>query len=463
MSLDIAATVLDMVRAAGGPQAEAEVCVDRQHLALTRFAGSFIHQNVEDVTLQVRLRVHLDGRTLTGSTTLTSADGLRALVGRTVDGSRLAPLDPQWPGLAAPEPLAGSGAYDEATARATPHARAERVAAFAAAASGFETAGYCRTLHWTGAFANSAGQSAIADSTEAAMDGIARAPGADGVARIAGSALAELDGAALGARAAAKTRAAADPVELPAGRYEVVLEPPAVADILQNLAMWGFNGKAYQERRSFAALGEQQFDPAVTLVEDPLDATAAGLPYDHEGTPKRRLVLVDAGVTRMVTHDRRTAQLTGGGAQSTGHAGSAGRPWGPIATNLGIRPAPAAGDAAVGEVDGPIADSTVAALVAGVRRGILVTDFWYTRVLDPKTLAITGLTRNGVWLIEDGEATRPVKNFRFTQAYAQALGPGNVLGIGAHAAPQPNAWGSARWLAPALRLASWNFTGGASG
>jgi predicted Zn-dependent protease len=105
----------------------------------------------------------------------------------------------------------------------------------------------------------------------------------------------------------------------------------------------------------------------------------------------------------------------------------------------------------------------VAALVAGVERGLLVTDNYYTRVLDPRTLVVTGLTRNGVWLIEDGRITTPVRNFRFTQSYPQALGPGAVLGIGSHAVEMPGPWAEAGFMAPALRLASWNYTGGASG
>jgi predicted Zn-dependent protease len=101
-----------------------------------------------------------------------------------------------------------------------------------------------------------------------------------------------------------------------------------------------------------------------------------------------------------------------------------------------------------------------------MERGILVSDFWYTRVLDPRSLALTGLTRNGVWLVEDGEVTRPVRNFRFTQSYAQALAPGNVLGVGRTAAAVPGdtyTTTSPRWTCPALHLASWNFTGGSSG
>jgi predicted Zn-dependent protease len=121
------------------------------------------------------------------------------------------------------------------------------------------------------------------------------------------------------------------------------------------------------------------------------------------------------------------------------------------------------GEDRVREVDGPAADSSVVALLAGVERGLLVTDFWYTRVLDPRPLVVTGLTRNGVWLIENGEITRPVKNFRFTQGYPQALAPGAVLGVGSHRIAQPADWDHEAFAAPALRLASWHFTGGASG
>jgi predicted Zn-dependent protease len=247
-------------------------------------------------------------------------------------------------------------------------------------------------------------------------------------------------------------------VELPPGRYEVVLEPCAVGDLLGNLSIYAFNAKAVAERRSFVRPGDAQFDAAVTLIDD---AVEAGSTYDVEGTPCRRLVLVDAGTTVALTHDRRTA--TEAGAASTGHnVGAAG--WGPIGRHFGLLAAN--GPTAVGEVDGPIVDTAAAELVARVRRGVLVTDLWYTRVLDPRTLAITGLTRNGVWLIEDGEVRQPLRNFRFTQSYAQALMPGNVLGVGRAAAALPGDTYSAtspRWTAPALHLASWNFTGGASG
>jgi predicted Zn-dependent protease len=456
--LDVAQRTLESAKAAV-PGADIEVSVDRSRLALTRFANSVIHQNVADDTTTVHIRVHLEGRTAAGTSTLMDGDGLAALVSRTAAAVKVAPIDPGWPGLAPPAEAPATSPIDEATAEATPDARASLVRSFVDAVDGFEAAGFCRTSRWSGAFVNSAGQEVTGELAEAGMDGIARNAGVDGVARHASNRLADLDGALLGARAAAKVRAGADPVELPPGHYEVVLEPTAVADLLQNLAVWCFNGKAVNERRSFAEVGAAQFDGALTLVDDPL---GAGVGYDREGTPHQRLALVDGGTTVTVSHDRRTAREVG--TESTGNATGLAA-WGALPLHLSLRPSSVDGVLAdeIAEVDGPAADSAVAALVAGVARGVLVSDFWYTRVLDPKTLAITGLTRNGIWLIEGGEITRPLRNFRFTQSYGRALEPGAVLGVGTNAVSLPDSWVVARWTAPALHLASWNFTGGASG
>jgi predicted Zn-dependent protease len=342
------------------------------------------------------------------------------------------------------------------------------VRAFVDAGGGLDTAGYCSTVLMSMAFANSAGHAASSRAAYAAMDAIARGGAngarADGVARLTGSRLADIDGATLGARAAAKARAGADPVELPPGRYEVVLEPTAVADLLFMIAAFGLNAKAVNEGHSFVALGEEQFDPAVTIVDD-VAAAVGGMPFDAEGTPRHRAVFVDGGRTVGLAHDRRTAAVAtaaGTPSASTGHSVPGGSAFGAFPVTLTLLPQSSGGDAAAvpSEVDGPVADSDVAALVSGVERGLLVTDLWYTRVLDPRALTVTGLTRNGVWLIEDGRITTPVQNMRFTQSYPQALAPGAVLGVGSHAVDLPTVL---TYRVPALRLASWNCTGGASG
>jgi predicted Zn-dependent protease len=454
--VDLAGRIVEMVKAAA-PTAETEVTVETTELSLTRFANSMIHQNVADETTSVRLVTHLDGRTVASTTTVTGADALDGFVTRTVDAVRLAPLDPGWPGVAPSAAIATPGTADASIIAATPADRADRIRAFVDAAGGLTTAGFCRTRHTRAAFANTAGQAVAGATAEVAMDGIARTGSSDGSARMSSAFMSDVDGAILGARAAAKARAGDGAVELPPGRYEVVLEQTAVADLLQALAMFGFNGKAVNERRSFLEAGAQQMDSAITFVDDAVSHGMIGLPFDTEGTPKQVTTIVDAGRTVGPLHDRRTAAEAG--TRSSGNA--IGMSFGALALNLSLRPTDGAGK--VSEVDGPAADSSVAALVANMSRGVLVTDHWYTRVLDPRTLVMTGLTRNGVWLVENGEIVGPVRNFRFTQSYPQALAPGAVRGVGTHAVAEPNNYSVASFRCPALHLASWNFTGGASG
>ncbi|HEY7225181.1 MAG TPA: metallopeptidase TldD-related protein [Micromonosporaceae bacterium] len=462
MSIDVAANVLDLVRAANSG-AEAEVTVTGGELALTRFANSVIHQNVADASTNVRLRLHVDGRTTAVSATIDlTRDGgaLGRLVEHAVRSVRLAPLDSEWPGLAPIGEVQPLPPVDAQTAEAEPAARAARVRDFVAAAGGLVAAGYCSTARLEATFANSAGVAASYVAAQASMDGIVRAPGGDGVARLQSPRLSDLDGDRLGSRAAAKARACADPRELPPGRYEVVLEPTAVVDLLLNFAIWGFNGKAVNEGRSFVEVGTAQFDPAIGIVDDPFDPHGLGAAFDAEGTPKRRTTLVEAGVSAAVAYDRRCGAQAG--VASTGHALAGAAAFGAVATNLQLLPA--GDDTEVpGEVEGPVADASVQALVAQVGRGLLVSDFWYTGVLDPRSLVMTGSTRNGVWLIEDGRVTAPVQNLRFTQSYPQALAPGAVLGVGSHAIGVPAEIEVLAYRVPALRLASWNFTGNASG
>lgn len=459
----VAERVLDAACAAVGTSAstDIDVAVEHEHLALTRFANSFIHQNVASDTDTVTLRIHAEGRTAVTSTTVTDDAGLTALVERAAAMVRASPSDPGWAGLSGrAAPPAATAEPDLATGVAGPEARAEQVKAYVDAVGGLTAAGFYRNRLVVTAYANSEGQAVHGTVAEAAIDGIAKTGTSDGAARQASRRMSDLDGAALGARAAAKALASQNPVEIEPGEYEVVLEPTAVSDLLWVMADYGFNGKALTEGTSFARIGLPQFDPSISLVDDPLSGPAAGPLFDAEGTPRGRLVLVHDGVTRAVAHDRRSARQAGGGAVSTGHAAASSAVHGAVPINVRLEPT---GGPAPTEVDGPAADSSVRALVAQVARGLLVTDHWYTRCLDPRRLVMTGLTRNGVWLIENGEITRPVKNLRFTQSYPEALSPGRVLGIGTHAPAFASKYGAYSAMAPALRLAGWSFTGGASG
>jgi len=442
--LELAEHTIDLVRARAR-DAEVEVTVRQGTEALTRFATSFIHQNVASDVNHVLVRVALDGRNAS-----TSVDGPAddETLGRAIDGvleaARVRPPDPEWPGVASPAAAPDVDHWDEATANATPDERAARIRSFVDAAGGLETAGFCSTLAVHLSFANSAGQRLSGRGTAAIVDGIARTPTADGSAHGGSVRLADLDGAALGDRAARKARDASNPTDLEPGRYEVVLEPDCVGNILSFLLAFGFNGKAVDEGRSFAEVGTGQFDPAISLREDVTDPATVGIAFDVEGTPKQPFDLIRDGVTVGLLHNRRTAKALG--VRSTGHAVEGGGAWGALGANLGL----AAGTGSTED------------LVAGVERGVLVTDFWYTRILDPRTQVVTGLTRNGVWLIEDGRVVRPLTNLRFTQSFLDALGPGNVRGVASERALLNSGWDSI-YLVPTLHLGSWNFTGGAKG
>jgi predicted Zn-dependent protease len=431
--------------AARAPGAEAEATVKHGTAALTRFANSFIHQNVAEELSHLVLRVALDGRTATARLDgPTDRDSLARLAERVLEAASVRPVDPDWPGLAPPAAPPPVDHWDEATTSATPDQRANLVAAFVAAADGLETAGACSTNAVVAAYANSAGQRLTGRTTSATLDGIARTGRSDGSGRKTSVSIDDLDGRTIGERAARKARDSESASDVEPGRYEVVLEPECVADILQFLFVYGINGRAVEEGRSFVRFGEAQFDRSITIRDDATDPGTVGLLFDVEGTPKPPVEVVSAGVTSAVLHTRRTAAKAE--VASTGHAAEDGESWGALPANTVL----AGGDATDDD------------LIAGVGRGLLVTDFWYTRILDPRTQVVTGLTRNGVWLIEDGRIVRPVSNLRFTQSFLGALGPGAVRAVGRDRALVPGPFECVH-LVPSLRLASWNFTGGAKG
>jgi predicted Zn-dependent protease len=444
------AELADRALAMVGDGVDAAVTVTHIRQGLTRFANSFIHQNVGDERTTVTVEVVLHGRPATSSTTRVDDDGLRRVVAAARHAASRQPVDEGWPGLAPPTPAteAVDARYDPATAGAGPGERAAVVASFVAAGAGLQGAGYCETTGVHAAFANSRGHTIASSTTTATIDGIHRCQGADGCGSAMSSRLAGIDGGAAGAAAAETARRGAAPEELAPGRYEVVLEPRCVAYMLDFFTFYGFNAKALLEGRSFVSPGERQLDAALSYWDDATDPRAVGTGFDAEGTPKRRTSLVEEGRVVGLTHDRRTAARADAGGHSTGHAIPGGGALGAVATNTFL----SASDPTPGEK-----------LIAGVERGLLVKDFWYTRVLDPKTLVVTGLTRNGVFLVEDGRIGSAVANLRFTQTPVAAFGPGQVLGVGDDARWAPGGLHISWHHAPSLRLASWNFTGNAAG
>jgi predicted Zn-dependent protease len=264
--------------------------------------------------------------------------------------------------------------------------------------------------------------------------------GASGWASWLGADPAGLPAASLGDRAAllAERSVGAEPLE--PGEYPVVLAPDAVADLLDFLGYTSFGARAYFERSSFIALheGEQLFPASLTIVDDARAPETVGLPFDFEGVAKQRVALIDRGVpTGIVTDSYWAAKLD---RANTGHALPAPNPWGPMPLNLAIEPG----------------DATIDEMIGSIERGVYVTRFHYVNVEDPVEVLLTGMTRDGTFLIEDGRLTRPLTNARFTQSVVEALT--GLQAIGRDRELIGTEEGGA-CLAPALALASWRFTG----
>jgi predicted Zn-dependent protease len=426
-------------------RADAEVYADVGTSSLTRFANSFIHQNVSEDAVEVTVRVAVDGRVSSSTTTDTTPDGLAAFVDAVIETAAQQPVDDDWPGIADPAEYTSVDHWDESTADAEPVDRALAVKAFVDAGEGMRAAGFCQTEARGHAFGNSNGVRVNGRFTTAVIDGIQQSATSAGSGHAAGSSIGALDAAAVGGLAAQRAQDSLNAFDTKPGEYEVVLSPECIATIGIFLNAYGFNAKTADEGMSFVELGSQQFDESVSISDDATDSRALYVSFDVEGTPKRRTDLVTDGVTTSLLHDRRTARKAG--IESTGHAVPGGDVWGPFAVNMFI----GGGNSSVGD------------LISNVERGIYVSTFNYCRVLDPKSLVVTGLTRNGTFMIENGRITGAVTNMRFTQSFVNALGPGKVLDIADDARFADSEFGPLFVHAPSMRLAAWNFTGGADG
>ncbi len=424
--------------------AERTVAVlEAQDESLTRFANNGIHQNVTSRRHTLTVQARVGRRSGTASTGRLDSSALRQVADRALAMARLSPEDDRLPEPAPPAAPPALDGFVAATAGCTPEARAAAVGPVLAraAAAGLDAAGALTTSAGSFAVANTLGHFAYHAASYARFTCTVRSADSSGWADRHRRDWRALDAEALGARAVDKAERSRAPVEVPPGRYTVVLEPAAVAELVAFLAWLGLGAQSEQEGRSFLSgrLGERITGTGVTLVDDAFDPRGFGTPFDHEGTPRRRLTLIEAGIARAVAHDRRTAQAAG--TASTGHATAPPSVEGPIPYDLVL----AGGD------------QTLAGLVAGTARGILVTRLWYNRVVDARRTLVTGMTRDGTFLIEDGQVTRGVRNLRFNESVLEVLERAD--GAGAEAEPTVFDYVGNCVLAPALRVRDFHFTG----
>jgi PmbA protein len=403
-ALDVAQAALETC----GGEEECEAVALAERSGLARFAGSEVHQPTLIDNVVVTLRVVRDGRAGVATTNRTEADGLAQLARRAADAADSAPADPDFPGLAPPAELPPVAGYDEATAQLGPDEQARRASAAIEAADipvyGFFTSGESEL-----AVVSSTGVSAHQRMTDAMALVIAADDGRSGYAEQTAWRVEDTDPAAVAREAADKAERTQGAAEVEPGHYRAVLEPCAFAELLENFAFDSFGALGLLEGRSFLAgrLGEQVFDPKVSIADDALDERGLPKAFDFEGTPKRRVELISAGEARGVVWDRTTAARAGEGATSTGHAPpTALRDYGPLPNALSV----AGGKA-----------ESVEELVELVGDGIYVTRLHYLSVVHPRDGVITGMTRDGTFRIRDGQIAEPLVNLRFTVAVPELL------------------------------------------
>jgi len=438
-ALRLAEDIVRQAEAAGAGEAEALVVAGDS--ALTRFANSEIHQNVASSEVFVNLRFVNGRRVGVASSGRVDPDGIRALVERAAAiTSNVEELE-DWAGLpeaGAAEPL--PAAWSDGTATASPELRAEGARAVIAAAdeAGVAAFGSFSTEAEAVAVATTRGIRAAERRTSSQLLTVTMGPdnGTGYAERVAVDATA-IDARAIGQEAAERARASVHPVDIAPGDYPVVLLHYAVVDLMDMLGYLGFSALAVEEDRSFWEPGRRVASPLITLSDDACDPTGVPMGFDAEGVPKQRLSLIEAGVCRDLAYDSQTAARAG--RASTGHGLPAPNTYGPFPTNMVM----AAGDTPMDE------------LVGGLDRGLLVTRFHYTNPVHSKKVIITGMTRDGTFLVEAGQVVGPVRNLRFTMSYLDALA--NVEAVSRERRCLRGFMGAS--VVPSLRLSSFSFTG----
>lgn len=421
---------------------QTEVIVTFSDSALTRFAQGIANQNVAAQDVTVSVRAIAGGKTGVAATNDCRAASLDAVVARAIDMAAFVPADPLQPQLpqAAQIPTAPPKSYFPETAAASPEMRAKAAGEMLGEAerAGFWCSGYVSTSAGGVTIANSSGALASFDGTDAAANVKVTAPTSTGFAEWYSRDGDAIDGAAVGARAVAKATASAAPTSVDPGEWTVILEPAAFGELLAYVASH-FSAQSFADGSSFFSdkLGGTFFGDSFTLTDDYAHELAPGMPFDYEAHPKSRIVLVDRGVVRNVVTDSYYAHKLD--MPNSGHALPAPNAYGPQALNLVVSPGPA----------------TVGDLVAQTPRGLLITRFWYIRTVDQKRAIVTGMTRDGTFLIEKGAVTGGVRNMRFNQSIVDALARATF----ANALTRTGGY-SYSLVVPAVKIEGFQFTSG---
>ncbi len=423
---------------------QTEILYIGQDSALTRFANNYIHQNVSERNGSVSIRVVIGKKIGSASTNQLDKKSLRHAVKRAIEIANAQCENPYFQSLPLPTPYQEIKTYVSSTAEFTPLQRAQAVTTIVKLAeqSNLIAFGAISTETMEIAIVNSLGVNTYHRGTSADLNLVISSEdgGPSGYAHYLTHDVTKIDTVALTELAIDKCLRGKDPIPFEPGEYVAILEPSAVEELVSFLSYLGMGALALQERRSFMVdkLGKQITGKNITIWDDGLNPQGMAMPFDFEGTAKEKVSLIEKGVAKGVVYDSYTAGREPG-KRSTGHALPAPNSSGPMPLHLFMEEG----------------DSSLAEMIASTERGIYVTRFHYTNPVEPMSTTITGLTRDGTFLIEEGKIIASLGTLRFTDSILKALS--HVSQISNETVLTGSLFGSSR--VPAIKTDRFMFSG----
>jgi predicted Zn-dependent protease len=418
-----------------------EVTVSGSNLATSRFANNSMTQNQSPITESVSVRVLIDGRQARLSGDQTSVKAVQELVDNTISAAKLLERDPDLPELVTPDETNGRAPdrFDRDTADIDPDGRAGHIKEMidVAKASGLVGAGTYSSGEWYTAIGNSAGIFQFHHETSAEASITMRIGDSAGWAKAQSPRARDVKPADLARRAAEKAQRGINPIEIPPGRYKVILEPAAVLDLLWFL-WYDFSATSHLDKVSslLNKVGQKVFEERINITDDYEHPLQSGTPFDGEGMSRKVVKLVEKGVFQNMVYGQRSAKKLK--KKATGHALQEPNVLGEYPQNLVVGGG----------------NTSLEQMIADADRAILVTRVWYVRVVDPATVLITGLTQDGTFLVENGQIKSGVKNMRFNISVLEMLT--KVLSLGPSLRTSGEEGSPA--VIPPMTVADFNFT-----
>ena len=423
---------------------EIELLLFSEDSNLTRFANNTITQNVASNNSTISIRLVTEGRT--GKVTLDTFNDEeleKAVAIAQAVMERCKPDPDYFPMQGQQEIPPSAVSFFDATADFGPFDRAKVVSDLAekCAQEGMEAAGIVSNgVHLTG-ISNNMGMFLYHPYTESNFSVTVAGDDVSGWAAAHERNVDDIDFSAKIASAIDICRRSKNPEECKPGEYTVILPPAAVTDFLMFLSWLGFTPVGYHEGTSplSGKIGEKIFGDNITIVDDFSHPLSSGMPFDFEGSPRRQVMLVENGIMKNVVYDRKTAKMFG--KVTTGHALPQPNSLGAFPLNLIVKGG----------------DSSLEKMIAETENGILVTHLHYINVVKPSDLMLTGMTRDGVFVIKDGKLSHPVRNMRFTDSIFRIFN--NVTDV-SQKLEQDEAFFGGSSVAPAMKVNGFNFTSG---